>query len=368
MCPQLEFLATAEGDGRVPWSTGLLPGIPTWYLPAEHGKLTAHPPAFLALQELLQHGHTDRLPQEPPAAVARGAAVTVALPADTVELFPDAEAFTAAALGYEPQLASTSQPPIELTVAHGNLAFARYPVMVGHYEDDVIVSAEAALDRRLDGRLSQRHRLGLYPGPIRTAEVVLASEQKPGGAIVVGLGKVGDLTPGKLADTIAHGALRYALAQAENTAGSAGSNPEALGLSALLIGSGEAGLHLADCLRAFIEGVINANRLLADLPQGAGLRIAQVELIELYQDRAISALRTLGHLAADSRLTAEGGQPGFELKERRLQTLPGSRRRVSFEEEQGWWRRLQDDRLGFWLAAGGRRMLLDLTLSTGVSR
>jgi len=43
---------------------------------------------------------------------------------------------------------------------HGHLKFADWPVLVGHYKGDTIISAEKVLDAELDGRLTHRHRLG----------------------------------------------------------------------------------------------------------------------------------------------------------------------------------------------------------------
>ena len=46
-------------------------------------------------------------------------------------------------------------PPIEISIRHGNLAYARHPVVVGHYEGYAVVSAEAVLDRHLRGALTR---------------------------------------------------------------------------------------------------------------------------------------------------------------------------------------------------------------------
>jgi hypothetical protein len=76
---------------------------------------------------------------------------------------------------------------VGLRVVHGHLAFARFPVLVGHYSGDTFAGTEARLDRALNSLLSQRRKLGLYPGRIGTNVVVLDREAKPRGAVVVGL-------------------------------------------------------------------------------------------------------------------------------------------------------------------------------------
>jgi len=64
----------------------------------------------------------------------------------------------------EVQQPETKPPcaPIKLGVVCGHLAFARYPVLVGHYSGDTFAGTEARLDQVLDGRLTARRRMGLY--------------------------------------------------------------------------------------------------------------------------------------------------------------------------------------------------------------
>ena len=52
---------------------------------------------------------------------------------------------------------------VTVRIVHADLGDAASPVLVGHYEGDLIVGAEAYLDRRLDGRLSELQRMELYP-------------------------------------------------------------------------------------------------------------------------------------------------------------------------------------------------------------
>ena len=46
-------------------------------------------------------------------------------------------------------------PYTKVTVACGHLAFARYPVLVGHYRGDTFAGTEAMLDRVLEKRLTR---------------------------------------------------------------------------------------------------------------------------------------------------------------------------------------------------------------------
>ena len=69
--------------------------------------------------------------------------------------------------------ARTIVPKTEVSLVHGDLRFARYPVLVGHYKDDPINGAEAALDDCLNNHLSAVRDMGLYPGASETCEVIL---------------------------------------------------------------------------------------------------------------------------------------------------------------------------------------------------
>ena len=105
-------------------------------------------------------------------------------------MFPDAEDLLLAGMGGTRRPAASEQlPKIRIRVVHGHLAFARHPVMVGHYAGDSINGAERQLDEALRGRLAERRRLGLYPGALGTGTVALDRNTRPRGAIVVGPGR-----------------------------------------------------------------------------------------------------------------------------------------------------------------------------------
>ena len=94
----VRFLATARGDGRVPWDT-IPADLERWYVDVEHGELAAMRDVFPGYAELLQNGTTSLLPRTPPVA-ARAAAAPFELPPDKPPVFPNEEELTAAALGY----------------------------------------------------------------------------------------------------------------------------------------------------------------------------------------------------------------------------------------------------------------------------
>ncbi|RNC70123.1 MAG: CHAT domain-containing protein [Desulfuromonadales bacterium] len=332
----ITFIATPHGDGRVPWSTGIPPSLRRWYMDAEHGDLAAHSESFPAILQLLQNGDTTLLPSVPPA-VERGVPETFSLPADTIDIHPGEEELTSAALG----LRHVSKPavkraPVKVSVVHGNLAYSHYPVMVGHYQGDTIISAEAYLDRQLGGCMRWRHQLGLYPGPLETVEVFMNPDESatPKGAIVTGLGKVGELTAGSLSRTVTHGALSYAAAVAECRQRSKDKD-KAANISTLIIGSGAGGISVEDSVTAILRGVHRANQTLRNSGRKDVVTIEEVQFVELWQDRAVQAALALDRVAQDSELKEH-----FTC-EPMLATVLGGRTRVSFKEEQGWWYRLQ---------------------------
>jgi pimeloyl-ACP methyl ester carboxylesterase len=348
---QLVIQASSEGDGRVLWSTGRLAGVKTWYMQALHGDMADHEPAFAAIRELLEKGTTDKLPTVPPAA--RGVATRFVLPEEKTPLYPDEDSLIRSALGKARKVHSKPDDHrAKVRIVHGNLAFASNPVMVGHYEGDTIISAEAHLNRALNGRLRDRLLLGLYPGPQDTEVVFLDANSTHAGAIVIGLGAVGSLSPGGLARAVSRGARAYVIACAESLPekNSSSSQRRSANISALLIGTGAGGFSVEDSVAAILRGIAQANQSLRSTGYQDKIRIDEVEFIELYEDRAIQAAHALQSIKGDAELSRR-----FEIDRMPVVVMRrGSRRRASFAEEAGWWQRLQitedqQERLAFHL-------------------
>lgn len=336
------FENTPEGDGRVPWSTGVLPGLRPWYMDAVHGDLAATPEHFDALLELVDTGTTDKLPTAPPVTAKRDVTTEV-FRSEVVPYVPDAQTLESAALGRSRRrkVAAAALPAIDVAVAHGNLVFARSPVFVGHYQRDSITSAEAQIDKRLGRRLSAHRRLGLYPGPLGSAEVFgnaaagrIAGPDFPG-AVVVGLGEVGALTPATLTSTFAHAAVTYAVKSLEAQQPATAVGPAELELSTLLIGTGWKALSGRDSVIAILRAVVHANDELARSPYNERVRIRAVTFIELYEDVALQAARALATAKGDANLAGRINASPV------LQSIDGGRTRAFFAEQGSWWHRLQ---------------------------
>jgi tetratricopeptide (TPR) repeat protein len=335
----VRFQATPQGDGRVPWSTGIPEGVRAWYVDAEHGELAAHEPSFPAIRELLETGDTQRLPTTPPAP-ERGVPASFDLPPDPVDLFPDQGALEAAALGFHRRSRPTVRPRlIRVSVTHGNLAYARHVVAVGHYQGDTIVSAEEDLDRMLGGGLRRAHLLGIYPGALGTSELFAQqrSGSRPAGVLVIGLGRVGELHPGDLTQTFTQALLRYVLEQMARRPEEGATEPHAerrpFTLSTLLIGSTAGSLSVQDAVTALLRAVCRANQAL-DARQVPAM-VAEIELLELWEDRAIQAARALATLQAVPDLRQVFDWEALVRKAR------GAGSRIVRDEASGWWQRLQ---------------------------
>ena len=337
----VRFQATAQGDGRVPWST-IPKDLPTFFTDAGHGDLPRHEQAFGAYLDLLQQGTTRLLNNKQP--IDRGAAMSFELPDDQPSIYPDIEALEAAALGSRTRYTkpTAKMRPLTIQVRHGDLAFSPFPVMLGHYEQDSLNGPERYLDKKLDQRLSERYRRSLYPGPIDTAEVILDEGTWPPGAVVTGLGEVGELTVGKLKRALLHGLRRYCLLQEERKKESAKAKTETsvatnkegkprkedFGVSTLIIGSGVDGMTMKQALSALLDAVLELQH------EGSAKHLREIEIIELWEDRAISAMRELETLRKSGRFD---GQLEINLN---LLEGEGGRRQLVLNQDQDWAQRI----------------------------
>jgi hypothetical protein len=308
----IEFMASPEGDGTVPWSSTLAPER-TWYASCGHGSLPDHVAAFEAYFELLTAGHTQRLPQQPPRAraAAGDAGATAALnampPVAQPALLPTSDEELAAYILEHGSAAPTAAPapePIAVRVIHGGLDYARYPLMVGHYQNAELSGAAKRVDEKLDGQLSQLLSLGLFVGATRTGHYLRPnnrSTQPPAypGALMLGLGTVGELTPGVLADTVTRGVLRYAFEHVHRDpyAAAPGETVD-LRLSTVLVGTHVQAVTPRDSLAGVLYGVWRASQMLSEMRGGVGqpVRIGEVEILEIEEHIALDAAYELRRL------------------------------------------------------------------------
>lgn len=364
----LTFLATKEGDESVTWDSGipqaLLARDAVYFSDVTHGELANEPRLFGAIAEVLKTGTTTQLRRTRPTVRS----LDREFPARAVfnfDLSPEGVVKTLLGLGSDGRH-KASEAPLQVSVSNGDLKYAMHPVLVGHFDRDGIVSAEKAMDFHLRGELLRRLRLGLYPGPIGTSEIVASGATRGFlGAIVVGLGRQGELTEHLLTRTVKQGAASYlaALNSRPKEAPPRNQNTPNVGISALLVGSGYGGLRIEAAIRAMIQGVQNANAEIRQLYDSPTL-IEAIEFVELFKDRALACMKALIAIERDERRSLIIFRSSNTIKK-----LPGWRERLPVDDTTEWWtrinvRRYTDDELG----SQAQRRALRFAISTDAAQ
>lgn len=308
----------------------------------------------------------------PQAAGKRAAGVSGAPAPDQIDSPLDRADPLAAAAGSSAQTTGTAgdpQPALKIAVVHGNLKFIAQAVLLGHYERDILASAERFLDNVFEGRLNERRHLDLYPGPLGTSTVVFHPREngKPCAGLIVGLGPVGELTPGKLEEGVAQALVAYAVQDAERAssrvAGAAGGGgADSLQVASLLIGTGDRMLSTQDSVAAIVGGALRARAALAKGEASRRFRLRKLLFVELYLDRAVAAVRAVEALTRRTRFAREISVEPV------LQEGEGGRRRVSYEEDPSWWSRLKIEGLGWREGVAGGAKYLKFTALTERAR
>lgn len=366
--PILSFLATREGDESVTWDSGIpqimLTQNTVYYSDVTHGELANDPKLFGAISDLLTSGSTIKLKRSRPTVRSLEKEFP-AKEAFDFDLSPQGVEKTLLGLGSDSNFIS-GDVPISVSVSLGDLKYAMYPLLVGHFEKDGILYAEKATDYYLGGELSRRHRLGLYPGPIGTSELVTSQKSKGfQGAIVVGLGRQGLLTEHRLTSTIEQGACNYLAKLNSATDSQLQSIPKTnrVGITALIVGSHYGGISIENSVRAIIQAVQNANGKVSQIYNSAIL-IDTIEFGEIYKDRALACLKALSYIEKEETRSLNIITGGNKIKEN-----IGWRQRLPLDDTTEWWtrinvRRYKDEELG----GNKQRNHLRFAISTDAAR
>ncbi len=266
---QLRFGVTRRGDGRVPHYFGHegLSELNVFYADSDHGALISDRGVLAALDDLLETGETALLPDAPTTARDSGTPEPeVWLKASELERdFAAGDRGGTGGLDRGARLLRASEiylgltgesrgalPPVRVRIVHGSLEQSRYPVAAGRYKGIPIDGALGYIDERFGGALTELYDAGLYPDDAGTARYLRAPENVyPVGAILLGLGEFGSLTPDLLARAVERGTSDYALAAKRQS-------PEHLdiGVAAVLVGTpGRYGLTIVTSILATIRGV-----------------------------------------------------------------------------------------------------------------
>lgn len=331
---KVTFVGTRKGDGTVTWATGIPPGIEPYYMRAVHGDMARTASAFPAIFDLLDKGQTGSLSKSAPAVASRSdAPETVEMREDALEIYPGPDEVMDSLMGSGAPgagIAADAPPRTNVTMRHGDLRFTSHPVLVGHYMGDPVDGAEGALDGCLDGSLSDVRDLGLYPGAIETCEVFLRRGRNPCGAVVAGLGRFGDLTPGQLRKTVNRAVLRYALTLRRRAAEDdiAPEDMAPINLTTLVIGHKGANMTVQQSVQSILEAVADANLTLKETP------IANLEFVELFEDTAFRAASALNSAGQTGPMASQ-----FEFA-RQIKSGDGALLRIDYGLESSAWQRI----------------------------
>ena len=318
----LEYLNTPDdGDGRVTLQSALLPGVKTWRIDAEHGKLPDVADAFAAYVELLTTGDTARLERYEPAGGARAAgavlpatALVRSRPSRGLDTFvPPSSEGDVFGLGHEPATETqrrTTGSALRVAVLNGDLKFVRQPLLVGHYRSLVLTGTERVVDRLVDSAMSRSLDVGLYPDAPGSNQLFDNQREdpdnvfdmaRPRAVIVAGLGEEGKLGTTELVYTVRQAVLAYAQRVYEESDGA----QTQFELAATLIGSGGIGITVSSAAQLIAQGALEAN---AKLQGTRWPQLDQLTLVELYLDRASDAWRALQlqEIASPNRLKLIG--------------------------------------------------------------
>jgi CHAT domain-containing protein/pimeloyl-ACP methyl ester carboxylesterase len=323
-----EYALTRDGDGRVPHSLGLLPGVPTYYVDEVHGDLARNESVLTALDELLETGVTHGLETMPLHALERAAPSMLEYRSATdrvlmedlariadaaqqrgedadwsreeLDLCEDALIRAALGSGRSSRPAKPSVPvqqPVDgrrmelrVRTRMADICDVEAPVIcVGHYRGLKPVNGLGAVDARLDGWISLAVRQGMIGGTLgETFYVPGGGRIGAGGAVIAGMGEFG---------TFNEAGLRILMTNVAMGAGALGIET----LATLLVGAGEGNLGLDKVLRGLLNGIgIGLSNLLDETGKEPSLQ--EVTIVERDASRFIDLTDQLEQLSGDDAL------------------------------------------------------------------
>ena len=336
---KIVFKSTAEGDQSVTWESGipkkLINTDRLYYVNVSHGALANNADMFNGISEILKLGKTELLSRNRP--LARSVKTIFNTVEEQVyDVSEDSLESNILGLKEVPVVEKTGTVPLKVSVSNGDLFYSRYPVMVGHFINDGITSAEKVIDGYCNGQLTQRHRLSMYPGDVGTNELFVNFQDDFKGTVVIGLGAPGRLSSFQLAQTVEQGTIKYMLDLINLHKKKETANlPAETGISVLLIGCGYGGLSIENSIRSIIQGVQNANKKLDEMTLEGLQLIQRIEFVELFEDRCLQCLYILSRIE-----TEQDSELNIRMPKRQYKKLFGSRRRIPMESENDWWSRI----------------------------
>ncbi|NNF34390.1 MAG: CHAT domain-containing protein, partial [Saprospiraceae bacterium] len=336
---KIKYTSTENGDGSVTWSSGIPSNIlrsNLYYTSVEHGNLACEEELFNGILDLVDHGDT-RSPafkDKPVRRAARSGQRKTPLIQRPESLdYYNLEKAMDRIMGIEEEVSmeEVKAAPLQVEIFNGDLKWSNYPVMIGHFMGDGVVSAEDALDGYLNGKLTERHRMGFYPGRIGEQAIMYDKHDIPTGAVIIGLGSKDELTGYRMARSVEKAMLKYALFFRDNFPGNEYRDVRT-SVSTLMIGSAYGRLPREESIRSIILGVQNANKILlgfdgeaTDLPP-----IQKVEFVDYYEDNAYECYKIL------KRLEEEENHLKIKVTND-IEKGYGRRKRFLRDQSRSWW-------------------------------
>ncbi|WP_221391612.1 CHAT domain-containing protein [Dyadobacter sp. NIV53] len=364
---KLQFLATKEGDESVTWESGIpqkmIDAGTVYYSDVPHGELANDDSLFAAISDILKNGVTSRLKKTRPAlrAIEKEFKSRAAFDFDTSSTGVENNLL---GLGTDPGRFKAGEVPIAVTVSNGHLKYAMYPLLIGHFENDGILSAEGAVNKYLDNELSRRLSLGIYPGPIGSSESIEANKAKKfKGTIIVGLGKQGELNEFQLINTIERGISRYLADLNVRSYSKTSEERKRIGISALLVGSGYGGLGIEDSVRAILLGTQIANARIRQQYTVAPQTVEALEFIEVYQDRAVACVKAVSNIEKEVTNTLN-----ISRSSNKINNILGWKERLPIEDTRDWWTRVIVQKVKNEVSQGNQKRGLHYSVSTDAAR
>ncbi len=362
---QLVFMSTAAGDQSVTWDSGIpkkmVESNSVYYVEVSHGALANEESIFSGIADIIATGATTLLKKTRPSI--RGEEVLFRTPqVNDFDLSAEGVENTLLGLGGEKKQ-EQGAAVLRVSVGNGDLRYASYPLLAGHFLNDGILYAEKAIDFNMRGALTERYQLGLYPGEIGSSEVIITHQKDFNGAIIVGLGDPGRLTAFQLTQSVEQGVAKYLLninSKAQYTLNPI--NTERIGISSLLIACAYGGLSVEKSIRAVIMAVQNANNKIRQILHERAMTVSYIEFIEQYQDRALNCLYVLNGIEKEEDQTLN-----IVLEKKRIKKLLGSRERLPIDNSDEWWTRINVELKEYRLKDASVRGL-QFNISTGGAR
>ena len=331
---KLYFIYTGKGDQSVTWELGIPKEIDkrsVYYTRTTHAQLANDETLFAGIDEILIKGDTSLLSNKQPFTRSEEEIIMTepAFDFDYSEKGLDNALFGRVS---SPSF-SKGRLPITVSVTRGHLKYAKYPLLAGHFKGDGILYAEKAINNCLNNELREFHSLGIYPGEIETYKVFI-DKKKYGefaGSIILGIGEQGKLTAHTLSKTVEKGVLNYLV-----SVGKTAKKDDRIGISSLVMASGFGGLSIEASLSGIVTGINNANIRIRETVRSDHPTIEELEIIELYADRALNCFYTINQMIERDNSSLNlilGG-------DKKIHTSLGHRNRIPLSDPSDWWNRI----------------------------